>query len=200
MIVIGLTGQSGAGKGTVASILSEHGFPHIDCDKVYHSLLTAGTDCTVELSRVFGDSILTRDGSVDRKKLGAVVFTGEGHEKRLEALNRITHKYVLDECRKILDVYRNRQVKAAVVDAPTLFESGFDSECDIILAVTAPQETRLARITERDGISREKALARFNAQHSEEFFREHADYMINNSSDRASLCKEVQKFIREKLS
>lgn len=200
MKVIGLTGQSGAGKGTVASILAEHGFPHIDCDKIYHSLLVNGTDCTRELTNAFGADILAEDGSVDRKKLGTAVFTGEGHEKRLDTLNKITHKYVLDECRKILDIHKRSGVNAAVVDAPTLFESGFDKECDIILAVGALKEVRLKRITERDGISREKALARFASQKSEEFFREHADYMIFNSSDRDALVSEVQKFIREKLS
>ncbi|MBQ8208246.1 MAG: dephospho-CoA kinase [Clostridia bacterium] len=200
MKVIGLTGQSGAGKGTVASILAKHDIPHIDCDKVYHSLLVSDTDCTKALAKTFGPEILAENGSVDRKKLGAIVFTGEGHEKRLDTLNKITHKYVLDECRKKLRVYADEGKKAAVVDAPTLFESGFDKECDILLAVITPEEIRLNRILKRDGISRDKAKERFAAQLSEEYFRKHADHIIENSSDTDALASEVQKFIREKLS
>lgn len=200
MTVIGLTGQSGAGKGTVASILKDLGIPHIDCDKIYHSLLDADSECTKALCKAFGKGILHENGSVDRKKLGAVVFTGEGHEKRLAVLNSITHEFVLQECRKLLKKHDSEGFKFAIVDAPTLFESGFHKECNIILAVVAPKKTRLERIILRDNISEEKAKERFAAQKEESFFRENADYIIENSSSKDELVSKVEKFVREKLS
>lgn len=200
MKIIGLTGQSGAGKGTVASIFEKYAIPHIDCDKVYHSLLTSNSDCTKALADEFGAEILSRDGSVDRKRLGTAVFCGEGHAERLEVLNRITHKFVLDECRKILADFESQGKSAAVVDAPTLFESGFDKECDVIISVVAPLDIRLGRITERDRITREKALERFSAQKSEDFFRKHSDFIIENTGGTEELDTAIQKIIREILS
>lgn len=199
MKIIGLTGQSGAGKGTAAKILEKNGIPHIDCDEIYHSMLTAGGECTSELAKHFGSEILAPDGSVDRKKLGSVVFSGEGHEKRLAELNEITHSIVLKKCRRLIEEYKGQGKFAVAVDAPTLFESGFDKECDIILSVLAHHELRLERIINRDGISREKALERFSAQKSEDFFRNNSDYVIENSDDEAELEVAIKKFIREKL-
>ncbi len=200
MKIIGLSGQSGAGKGTVAKILAENGIPHIDCDRIYHSMLTPSGECTNELSKAFGTEILAPDGSVDRKKLGSMVFSGEGHEKRLEVLNSITHSLVLKKCRALIEEYKNQDKIAVTVDAPTLFESGFDRECDIILSVLAPHEIRLERIMKRDRISREKAIERFSAQKSEDFFRENSDYVIENSAAEGELEAAIQKFIREKLN
>ena len=199
MKIIGLTGQSGAGKGTVAKILKKNGIPHIDCDEIYHSMLISGGECTNELAKHFGSDILAEDGTVDRKKLGSIVFSGEGHEKNLAKLNEITHSRVLKKCRELLEGYKAQGKIAVAVDAPTLFESGFDKECDIILSVIAPHEIRLKRIINRDRISLEKALERFSAQKSEDFFRENSDYVIENATDEDELEKSIQKFIREKL-
>ena len=199
MKIIGLTGQSGAGKGTAAKILEKNGIPHIDCDKIYHSMLTPGGECTYALAKHFGNEILAPDGSVDRKKLGSVVFIGDGHEKRLAELNEITHSLVLEKCRRLIEEYKEQGKIAVAVDAPTLFESGFDKECDIILSILAPHKIRLGRIMSRDKISKEKALERFSAQKSEDFFRENSDYIIENAKGEDELEKSIQKFIREKL-
>lgn len=200
MRIIGLTGQSGAGKGTVAKILEKKGIPHIDCDGIYHLMLTPDGECTKALAKHFGIEILAPDGSVDRKKLGSIVFSGEGHEKRLRELNEITHSLVLKKCKELICQYEKQGKTAATVDAPTLFESGFDRECDIILSVTAPEHIRLQRIISRDKISSEKALERFSAQKNEDFFRENSDYVIENSSDEVALEDAVQKFIWEKVN
>lgn len=199
MKVIGLTGQSGAGKGMISEYFAKKDFPHIDCDKVYHSLLIPNSDCTKELSMRFGCDILTEDGAVDRKKLVEIVF-GENSKNNLTDLNSITHKYVLDECRGLIKRYRDAGEKAVIVDAPTLFESGFDKECDIIIAVTAPEKSRLARIMARDDISAEKAMARIKSQPSEDFYTRRADYIIENSSDIKALSSQLEKFILEKLN
>ena len=200
MKIIGLTGQSGAGKGTVAKILAENGIPHIDCDKIYHSMLKAEGECTKALIERFGKEILSEDGSVNRKKLANKVFLCDDKEKNLADLNAITHSTVLKKCRELISEYKDQGKIAAAVDAPTLFESGFDKECDIILSVIAPIEIRLIRIMKRDELSREQALARFSAQKSEEFFIENSDYVIKNEHDEKELKNAVLKFIGEKLS
>ncbi len=200
MKIIGLTGQSGAGKGIVAKILAENGIPHIDCDAIYHSMLTRDGECTKKLKKRFGAEILSEDGSVDRKKLADTVFGGEDKEKNLADLNAITHSVVLKKCRELLASYKAQGKIAAAVDAPALFESGFHKECDIIISVIAPREMRLHRVMMRDGISSKRALARFSAQKSEEFFIENSDFIIENTAGEEELKNAVLKFIREKLS
>lgn len=197
MKVIGLTGQSGAGKGCVADVLSEHGIPHIDCDAVYHDILVPPSECLDALVSEFGKKILAPDGELDRKALGKLVFTGSWHKKRLQKLNTITHGFVLERCREIIKGYENDGIKAVTVDAPTLFESGFDRECDIILVVTAPKEARAERITERDGITTDAALERISAQNDEKFYTEKADFVICNDSDLCALRKKTEDFISE---
>lgn len=197
MKIIGLTGQSGAGKGCVSDVLSENGFPHIDCDKVYHDLLVPPSECLDALVSKFGKKILAPDGALDRKVLGKLVFTGLCHKKRLNALNKITHAYVLEKCRELIRGYEKEGKKAVIVDAPTLFESGFDRECDIILVVTSPADIRAGRIEERDGISHEAALERISSQQNEAFYTEKADFVICNDSDLDALKRKTEKFISE---
>ena len=195
VLKIGLTGPSGAGKGEVSRLLSSAGVFHIDCDKVYHSLLVPGSECTVSLSEYFGD-ILDSDGAVDRKKLSSIVFSDE---YKLAALNSITHKFVLDECRRIIEDCAGRGISAVVIDAPTLIESGFDRECDVILAVTAPHELRKERIKQRDGLTDKEADKRLSAQQSDEFYTEKADFVIVNDSDINKLSRSVSDFINKFL-
>lgn len=194
MIIIGLTGPSGSGKSEIASLLKEKGFPHINCDEVYHSLLTPESECTGELAAFFSPEILFEDGSVDRKKLAESVFVGDGHEEKLITLGRITHKYVLGKCRDLIKEFERCGKTAVIVDAPTLIESGFDRECDAVLVVTAPKEMRLCRISERDGITREAALDRISAQKPDSFYTERADFVIENVSSRDELRERVDEF------
>lgn len=192
MLTIGLTGPSGAGKGTVAALFGSYGIPSIDTDAVYHSLLVPPSPCLDELAARFGPSILTAEGRLDRKALASLVFAPH-HEAELADLNRIAHRHVLEEARRRLAVYADEGRAAVLVDAPQLFESGFDKECHRILVVLAPYRTRLERVMARDGISREQAEARLNAAHSDEFFRARADMVMINDGDPTALEAEVQR-------
>ena len=192
MLTIGLTGPSGAGKGTVADLFARRGIPSIDTDGVYHALLVPPSPCLDELAARFGRGILTPAGELDRKALAALVFA-PGHEADLADLNRIAHRHILDETRRRLAEYEARGMAAVLVDAPQLFESGFDRECHRILAVLAPYETRLARVMGRDGISREQAAARLNAALSDDFFRERAHAVIVNDSDVDAMEADVER-------
>ena len=178
MLVIGLTGPSGAGKSTVGKIFTTFGLPVLNADAIYHTLLTPPSECLSDLTECFGRGILAPDGTLNRHALAEIVFDDP---RDLEKLNHITHSHVLRDARKSLKKLRDEGVPAAVFDAPQLFESGADRECNIIISVIASEEIRLHRILERDGISKEAALKRIHAQKSERFFRTHSDYVIENN-------------------
>ena len=194
MLVIGITGPSGAGKGEVSRLFGKYGLPVIDADQVYHQLLIPPSDCLNQLVARFGREILQADGTLNRKQLGEIVFSDT---ESLEELNRITHTFVMREIRRRLEQYRAYGVVAAVLDAPQLFEAGANADCNIIVAVLANKELRLERILRRDGIDPETALRRMDAQRSDEFFRAHADYTVENNGNTDLLIPTVRKILSE---
>ncbi len=195
MKIIGLTGPSGSGKGELCSILKEFGIFSIDTDRVYHQLLVPPSDCLNELSDHFGMHILNPDGTLDRAALAKTVFS-PGSENELEALNRITHKYVLEKAREMIADFSKQGILAVIVDAPALYESGFDKECDFCVAILADKATRTDRIMVRDGISRDAAEKRINAQNADSFYTERARIVICNNSDTAELKKQALEILK----
>ena len=139
----------------------------------------------------FGSNILASDGSLDRRKLAKVVFFGACSAKYRERLNEISHKFVLAEIRNRIERFSSLSFIGAIVDAPLLFESGFDAECDAVVCVTAPKEMRIERIISRDGLSREEAIGRIDSQISDDQLRELSDYEIVNCGSLDELEKEV---------
>ena len=198
MKVIGLCGGSGSGKGTVAEIFSVFGIPSVDTDKVYHELTSKSTECLDALVSEFGDGILNADGGLDRKALSSLVFGDGAAAVRRQKLNEITHKYVLDRTRAILRDFEEMGAKAALVDAPLLFESGFDKECDLIVAVIADMNVRIDRIMLRDGISENGATLRVKTQLPDDYLSSRSDFIINNSGSLDELEASVSE-IAEKI-
>ena len=194
MLVIGLTGPSGAGKSVVSEVFSAHGIPVVDADDIYHHILIPPSACLNELVYAFGPQILTMGGMLDRKVLGGIVFSDE---KALAQLNQITHQYVMAAIRKRLDDLRRDGVIAAILDAPQLFEAGANKDCNIIVSVLADTETRIERIVKRDNIDRDAALRRIAAQKSDDFFRKHSDYIIENNEDMNKILPAVQRILEE---
>ncbi len=199
MKVIGLCGGSGSGKGSVCRIFGRLGIPSIDTDAVYHELTSAPGECINALVKEFGRDIITEEGALNRKKLASVVFSGDSSDERLRSLNQIAHKYILDETRNRLNGFRLDKAAAAIVDAPALFESGFDAECDILICVIADKEKRVERIMMRDSITREGAEARIASQISDEELISRCDYQIRNDGDLEALSKEVQAVLNKIL-
>ena len=191
MRVIGLTGNSGAGKSLVASILKASGLPVIDADAVYHELLQKGGACTDELAKAFGKKILDKNGCVDRRALSLAVFGKPETEALLHTLNNITHKYVMSEIEKMLQAYKLDGARYAVLDAPLLFEANAHLLCDLVIGVVAKEQTRMARIVKRDGLSEEAAKRRLAAQKSDAFYRERCDHILKNDTDEAALREDL---------
>ena len=194
MLVFGLTGPSGSGKGEVAQLFASFEIPVLDADKIYHQLLLPPSPCLGELARHFGNGSLHPDGSLNRKALSSIVFSDR---RELETLNRISHAYVMRSIRGQLERYRNEGVSAVLLDAPQLFEAGADKDCNIIVSVLSSRENRIRRILARDGITKEEAERRMDAQKSDAFFRANSDYVIENDASLEELLPKVRKILVE---
>ena len=187
MIIIGLTGPSGSGKGWVSAILKKYNIPSIDTDAVYHDLLIPPSACLDELCSVFGNGIL-QDGQLNRAALASIVFADKS---KLEALNKITHKYILDKTDMLLSEHEKTGCRAAIVDAPALYEAKYDEKCDFVIAVIAPKQLRLKRIMKRDNISEEAAQRRISAQHDDAFYTSKAKYTVVNDNNEEKLISDL---------
>lgn len=191
-VVVGLTGPSGAGKSTVGKMLQEAGWAVIDCDGLTKSPAVYDRDCIHALQTEFGEDIAP-GGTLDRRLLASRALSSPGKKKRLEA---IVFPHIMRALQGKMRDTIDAGYKVIVLDAPTLFEAGLDDQCDRILAVTAPWEQRLARVMQRDGLTRRQAEARFEAQHDEEFFRARADHMIRNE-DQSALKAALDPILKE---
>lgn len=189
MFILGLTGQTGAGKSFAASRLVKLGFSHVDADKAARAVVEPGKPCLEKLTEVFGKEIILEDGSLDRGKLAEIAF-GSG---RVDELNAVTHPFIIEEINSMLSKLEKSGVQFSVLDAPTLFESGADKMCDKIMAVTAPADLRLERIIKRDRIERERALSRIEAQHDEEFYTKRADFVVASTANDNDLLEAVDR-------
>ena len=195
MKIIGLCGGSGSGKGVVSSLFLEYNIPSIDTDAVYRELTSGESECLKALSLEFGNEIIADDGALNRKKLASVVFSGDNSSIKLKKLNEITHRFILDEARRRLLQYERQGCCAAIVDAPVLFESGFDDECDFTVCVVADRETRISRIIQRDGISRVAAEQRINSQIPDSELVSKCDYAVYNNSGPDALRPQIERIV-----
>ncbi len=169
---IGLTGQTGAGKGYVSSYLEQLGFNVINSDLVVKNIYENNPKLLNRLADAFGKDIIKNNG-LDRKRLGEIVFNDS---EKLKQLNSIVHPEVIPQCEKIA-------AAPAVLDAPQLFEANAQDKCYKVIAVAADENIRAERIMKRDGITHGEAMKRINAQLSEEYYKANSDYVIYNNGE-----------------
>lgn len=194
MTVIGITGGSGCGKTTALYELERRGALILDCDAVYHRLLNEDRALISELDAAFPGTVV--DGTVRRERLSELVFRDSG---KLKQLNAITHRRIGEEIRRRMRDWAMQGGQLVALDAIELVQSGMADQCDFTLAVTASDETRIARIMTRDGISREKAELRIRAQRPNHYFAENCDFVLSNDGERSLFIRKLNELLKEKL-
>ncbi len=202
MIVVGLCGGSGSGKTLVCQTILSLGIPVFESDAVYHRLIAAPSDCVQEIVNAFGSEILnTRTGGIDRRALSKIVFSDSPDAKeRLQSLNVITHRHVIEAFCHWRDEQEKSGAACAVLEAPLLFESGLDRLCAVTVAVTAPKTIRIARIMERDGISHEEAEARIAAQRTDDELVRSCDYVVENTGTMTEVRDRISQLLKNILN
>ncbi|MEW6202891.1 MAG: dephospho-CoA kinase [bacterium] len=183
---IGLTGTIASGKSFVASILEELGAVVIDTDNIARIVVEPDTDGWKVIVERWGKDILLPDGTVDRKKLAEIVFTDSAERK---TLNAILHPLIL---KQTLEEIRKSPPDANIVLlVPLLFETGFERFVDSVWTVTAPENTIVQRLIERDAITEEQARARISAQMPDKEKTRQADVVIDNGGTREQTRRQV---------
>lgn len=172
MDITGLTGHSGSGKTTVAKIMAEHGFYHIDCDKVVHQKVYTNASVLKEIADAFGSEYVL-NGELQRKALGALVFSDrQAYTKLMEIVKKHVTAQIDKEIKENSDKY-------ILLDAPALFEYGIQSICSRIIGVVS--DNAVKRICARDGISELQAKNRLSNQKDYSFYKENCDILIENN-------------------
>ena len=194
MKIIGITGGTGCGKTTALNELERRGALLIDCDAVYHRMLETDRPMLDEIEKYFTGAVI--DGKLDRKALGAVVFTDE---EALRDLNIITHRHINLEIRRILREHAMNGGTLAAIDAIELFSSGLAKRCTATIGVIADREVRIDRIMRRDGISREYAMMRVNAQRPNEYFIQKCSHVLENNGSQEEFIEKCRKTFEEVL-
>jgi len=191
MKVIGLAGESGTGKSTIAAHLVERGAGHIDADRVAHDVLREDEGVVCAIRERFGDGVFT-DDLVDRGKLGRIVFGDRG---ALEKLNAIVHPAVLEVCRRKLEEFETAGVALAVVDAALLLEASVSFEIDLVIALRASRDEQVRRLLAKGGATRSEIDARLDSQRHLERSYEAADVVLDTAKPLALVLAEVDRVV-----
>ncbi|MDA8179122.1 MAG: dephospho-CoA kinase [Deltaproteobacteria bacterium] len=193
MRVFGLTGNIGSGKSTVAAMLREAGIPVLDADRISREVTAPGGRAYDAVVQTFGRGIVRDDGSIDRMRLGEIVFADPAARFRLEA---ITHPAILEAMKEAIAGIEREEHRAAVVEATLIHESGRKGLFESVISVTCDRETAISRLAARDGMSRAQAEARLRAQMDADRKAGASDYVIDNSGDIESTRRQVERLAR----
>ncbi|MGC5565267.1 dephospho-CoA kinase [Streptomyces sp. FR-108] len=188
MLKVGLTGGIGAGKSEVSRLLVEHGAVLIDADRIAREVVAPGTPGLAAVVDAFGKEVLAADGTLDRPRLGSIVFADPD---RLAVLNSIVHPLVGARSRALEEAAAADSV--VVHDVPLLTENGLANLYDLVIVVDVPTETQLDRLVRLRGMTEEDARARMAAQATREKRREIADVVIDNDVPLETLRQRVRE-------
>jgi dephospho-CoA kinase len=196
MLVIGLTGNIGTGKSTVAQILTGLGAQGIDADKLGHELLVSGNIVYTEIISAFGQSILNPGGEIDRKKLSEIVFNSPG---ALSKLNSIMHPRMYQLAEKQIQDYRQKGAEIVVLEAPILIEANWVPLVDQIWVTTSSEEVVNERLYKNKGIAPAQVDARRHHQLPQEEKVRFADVVISTDCTLTELETRVKRMWQEKV-
>lgn len=187
--VIGLTGGIGTGKSSASAYLKSKGYPIVDADLIARKVVAPDEPAYNILVSTFGEMILLEDRTINRKKLGDIVFNDA---IELEKLNQIMHPAIRSEITKQIKIHCSTN-KVVIADIPLLFETGMTSDYDSIWLIYAPEETCVSRIMKRDNLSREAAIARIRAQIPIDKKVNMASVVFDNTKDIKALWKQLDQ-------
>lgn len=193
MLVIGLTGKTGAGKTTVAEFLKDNGCFIIDGDVVARQITEKGSECLEALCEAFGNDILDENGALLRPVLAKKAFKDR---ESTNLLNSITHPFIKKDFISQLRKAESEGYKAAIIDAAALLESDCKELCEKIIVVTAPENIRAERVAKRDRISKEQITLRIKAQREDEYYLSQADVVFRNYEPYCDSKEEFKKLLK----
>lgn len=193
---IGLTGGIATGKSTVSALLVSKGALLVDADVIAREVMLPGHPVLAAAVEHFGQAILLPDGTLDRRRLGDIVFHDPAERK---ALNDITHPAIRQEIREQMQTFeREHSDRLIVVDIPLLFESGLEAMFEQVLLVYAPFEVQVERLMERNRLTKDEAVARIRSQMDIEEKKKRADVVIDNSGQPSETERQVDEFWNRK--
>lgn len=207
MKIIGLTGGIGTGKSTVTDYLISKGFHVLDADKVAREIVMPGSEMLIQLSSNFGKDILHEDGSLNRKKLGNIIFNDPEKKKKLDELMHdrileIINERIILICEKHensteipIDSGHKEKRKVIFIDAPLLFETGLDKSVSETWVIDVDDETRIKRIMKRDGLSRDEIMMRIKTQMARDEKKKRADVLLDNTGNLEKLYRQIDQML-----
>ena len=190
MLVIGLTGSIGTGKSEAAGLLEALGASLISADQVGHEAYSPNTEAWEQVVAAFGGGILQGDGEINRRELGAIVFSDPD---KLEKLNQIMHPRMARVVADKIEILRSQGVDVVVVEAALLFEAGWDSLVEEVWVTDSPEQIVIERLKQRNGLSEEEARKRISSQMDRVERLERSDFVIDNSGDMAGLGNAIKE-------
>jgi dephospho-CoA kinase len=199
-LIIGLTGGIVSGKSTAASMFKDLGVKIVDVDKIGHSVILPHRPAWKKIIRLFGKDFLRNDLTIDRRKLGKIVFTNQTFLKKL---NEITHPEIIKLIKKEINLARNKtynQEKILIIDAALIYEAKMDRLMDKTIVVYINEDEQVKRLIRRNNLSKEEALQRIKSQIPMKEKVKMADYVIDNSSSLGKTKKQVEKIWEELVS
>lgn len=196
-LIVGLTGGIVGGKSTVASMFRDLGAKIIDADKLGHSVIFPNKPAWKKIVKIFGKDILQNDLTINREKLGKIVFTNQTFLKKL---NEVTHPEITKMIKKEIDSATNNQEKVLIIDAALIYEAKIDRLMDKIIVVYIDKDEQIKRLIKRNNFSRDEALQRVRSQIPMEEKAKMADYVIDNSNSLSKTREQVEKIWQSLVS
>ena len=194
MKIVGLTGGISSGKSTVSSYLKQLKIPVIDADEVARKVVEPNSQGAREIRKTFGSDVFEEDGSLNRQKLGALIFSNaENRQKLDELLQPLIKIMILDE----IEEYRQKGENMIVLDLPLLFEKQYEELCEEIIVVYVPRELQLERLMKRNQYTKQEALSRIDSQLSIEEKRKRATVLLDNQGTIQQLYQQVEQWLVE---
>lgn len=193
-VVLGLTGGIASGKTTASNFFIGEGIPVVDADLIARAVVEVGTPGLGLIVEQFGEEILNPDGSLNRKKLGGIIFAAESLRQKL---NQILSAEISAGISEGIRYFAERGAALVVVDIPLLFEGGYDQTVDLTMVIDVPEDIQLARLMARDNLTKEQALERINSQWPLAEKKKLADVVIDNQGTEAELIVKLSRWLKK---